>query len=1842
MSSVDNRIVRMEFQNSDFEKNIQTSEESLKKFNKTLSSFGDDGVSSTLDKIAGKFSTLGIIGVTALQNITNQAIDLGEHLIKSLTVDNIASGWSKLENQTKAVGTLVSQGFDINEVNKQLEQLQWYTDETSYNFNDMLTAVSKFTAQGQTLSDSVSALEGIANWAAIAGQNATAGSSAMRELSQAAGVGYVRYQDWSSIQTLMMDYDGLRDMILETAVSMGTLKQNADGTYQSLVALTDQGATAFSKSQMATYLTTGRWLTTDVLMKVLNQFSEAVQPVYDYVKENNVTAAEAIEALNGQISDTALGFFRAAQEARTLGDALDSVKEGVASGWQTTFGILVGDYEKQRALWTDLADRLYEVFVEGGNARNELLQSWADLGGREKLIQGIWNIFDAGVKIVNTIKQAFKNIFPSKTAEELLNLTEKFEAFTEKLIISDETADKIGRTFQGVFSILKLGRDIIYALIKPIASLMGSSNGLADAILTVTANIGDSISNFVHMIEEGDKLKVVTEAVTKVFKVLGGIISIVGGAIGALIDKTKDLTKSFTNPLKKVENKFDAVTQAVKGFKAGLSSLKGSKEGIVEIQLASEGLSAAFEEESIIDAPTKLGKISRTFSELGVNVKSKYEAYIKPAFDGIIGFFKDNIFNSGVVSGIIKILAAIAAFRFTWGLADLITAIPSAIANIIKSLGSLSAILNGLALNLKGSGYLKYAAAIGIVVASLWALTKIDTDSIWNALKVVSEVMDELNEITLKSIVTLWALSKIDLTPFIIGIGVFAVAIYALSKLVPLLDSFGLGIKDAFSEENLDKISSFIHKIIDVIGSISGIQFTFAFAGLFKALTSFVKKAANFKLISIQVFNKDTSWAAKMLKFAGAIAIVSLSIIALGKMNPSELLQGVQIVGLVAGLMSTLTIILTGFTYLTKTTDKVGSIGKSILELAIGIGIISVAMKLLSTLSSEDVDTCLTALTGIAAIFVGLTVATNLINSGTSAGQIKAVGIAMIEMAVSMIILGGALKIMATLNLEEMASSLLGVIGALATMTFALVAVSSVLDGRSALNIIGIAVAFDLLAGAMIVISVAILSLSNLPWEETISGAGALGIALLSMAGSLAIVGKLVGFWSSIGAVVALAGMAGVIFLVAKAFQEFATIESDKLWTIVGAIAAVVGVMGLAVGVLTAVAGAFPIGGAIVLGVLALLAAGFVAAGWAISQIVESFESLAVTIADRGPDIAEGISLIAKSVADGILNISKSIAEGIATIAAWPALAVSKAIEGIGGAVSKIWNAIKPASNSIGEYMIEGFSLGMNNTKSESKLKTAAKGILSTIRKVLGINSPSTEAADDGYWWNAGFANSMVDNFALIGDAASTNLTSLNSIFSDGGANAVSMFNTSVADGVDMSMFEGVMSDYMSNSGAERLKESSSIMGVSLSTDVANAMADTMGTGLKDVDTSSASFLDSLIGNSKSNWAAELWGNSLAESVSAPYADKMVQAMAAVDEYVAEKTVATSNAMGALLGVAVGLDALGIEDKEYIMEKASISAEKSIKKTESAAKSAYRAIGREALGTGIFDPLGTGVTTEALKKVAELRDGTTGILNNISKTNLNMLSDSNKAAETLRRKISEIFTTAKNDDITPTVDYEEMTTNIQNALDSTDYSINVKANIDPESEKTLEDWELSTEELIRKYATLSKSYYDGEWHDMWAYNGPRSGLVMDDGEYEVEWVYEGPMGGDYDATLDKYYANVNGKLYDISEWTQELTDAYHGHTDEMVDTISQNTAEITNALQNQTDQESKYSDDILSSISGLSTKLDGIDTGIDDLGTGISNLKLYLDGDALVGGLTDRIDSSLGTTQKYKTQGVLR
>lgn len=380
---VDQRVVEMRFDNAQFEKNTRESMKTLDRLQEKLQ-FKDvdkgfeniekaqrnvnfDEMEGALDTLKVKFNALDVMAVAALTNITNKIVDTGERLVKSLSVDQVASGWNKYIEKTSNVQTIVNAtGESIDNVNGYLNKLMWYSDETSYSFSEMTSALSQMTAAGGDIKKMIPMIMGIANATADAGKTGFAFQSTIRNLTQSYSAGHLQLQDWKSLNLMGTATKALKQELIDTAVEMGKLKEGevTIGTFESTL----------SK----------KWADTKVMEKTFEKYASMMKAAYDMVRQNpGMTSSEALEKLSGQYGELAERAALAAQQATSFEQAIDSTKDAVSSSWMKIFETFFGNKEEATETWTELANRLYDIFVPSIDALNERLKEGLDTGWKQ-------------------------------------------------------------------------------------------------------------------------------------------------------------------------------------------------------------------------------------------------------------------------------------------------------------------------------------------------------------------------------------------------------------------------------------------------------------------------------------------------------------------------------------------------------------------------------------------------------------------------------------------------------------------------------------------------------------------------------------------------------------------------------------------------------------------------------------------------------------------------------------------------------------------------------------------------------------------------------------------------------------------------------------------------------------------------------------------------------------------------------------------------------------------------------------------------------------------------------------------------------------------------------------------------------------------------------------------------------------------------------------------------------------------------------------------------------------------------------------------------------------------
>lgn len=483
---VDQRVVEMQFDNKQFEDNVQTSISTLDKLKKALrledaaEGFSEleraagnldvSGATSAIEQLGGKFNWLETIATGALLGIGGQITDILTRAFKSLTIDNFTAGFKKYGEKTENVATIMAAtGKSIDDVNEQLEKLMWYTDETSYNFTDMASNIGKFTNNGVALEDAVTAMMGIGNWAGVSGANIQEASRAMYNLSQAMSVGEVKLMDWRSIQNANMATMEFKQQAIDAAVAVGQLKKAGDGLYETLAGNTGDINIMFSE-----FLKDG-WFSADVLMDTLKKYGDYTEAVY---KNSDAfdTCAEAMANTSAEGMELGEKAFKAAQEARTFGQAIDATKDAVSSAFMQTFEIIFGNYEEAKTLWTQLSMDLWDVFAGPIQSFNSVLgpafgKQWEDVG--DKILETGVNAEDFEKRLAEAARAAGLDV------DGLIN---KYGSLTKSLKSGWLDSGKLGKILDDILG------DTERSTVKTAASIVNLEEVVNDVIKGKYAN----------------------------------------------------------------------------------------------------------------------------------------------------------------------------------------------------------------------------------------------------------------------------------------------------------------------------------------------------------------------------------------------------------------------------------------------------------------------------------------------------------------------------------------------------------------------------------------------------------------------------------------------------------------------------------------------------------------------------------------------------------------------------------------------------------------------------------------------------------------------------------------------------------------------------------------------------------------------------------------------------------------------------------------------------------------------------------------------------------------------------------------------------------------------------------------------------------------------------------------------------------------------------------------------------------------------------------------------------------------------------------------------------------
>ena len=1305
---VDEKVVELQFDNKQFEKNTKESIHTLDKLKEKLQLKGaakaaesefeayKSGMFSLKDSVLKMWSSLEY-------DVANRM----KSLLKQFTVEPIKKGLDEYETQMGAIQTILantkSKGTTLDEVNEALNTLNTYADKTIYNFTEMTRNIGTFTAAGVDLETSVNAIQGIANLAAVSGSTSQQASTAMYQLSQALSSGTVKLMDWNSVVNAGMGGQVFQDALKETARVHGIAIDDM---------IKEQGSFRETLSE--------GWLTSEILTETLEKFTLGTKGLTDeQIEANRVMlrakgyTEEQIDAIF-ELGNTAIG---AATEVKTFGQLMDTLTESAQSGWSQTWAIVIGDFEEAKKLWTGVSEVLGGIINASAEARNNLLHGGLDTG---------WDkLMDAGVMDEEGFMHYFKEIAKEhevdidKMIEDEGSLEKALvKGFKEGTITSDmfiQSLDKLTKAYENCSDEELAAKGYTRQQVEEMAKLNSQlQNGEI------------SIEEFTDAMSKLSGRTLVIESLANLFRGFVNIVKPIKEAFSeffpattaeqlyGFIEAFHDLTKNFETF---TEKHGDQIKRTFRGvfavLKIGVTIIKTFAKAIGKVIGAFTGplsggilnVTASLGDflvsiHDVFDASTGLEEFADGVATAIINIVHSFKEFFAMA--------KEKIQTSGL-DGFLNTLKTIWEF---------IKNLVKIVLNLFGSLGK------GIADTLTGSGI---GSVLDLLNAGLITALLVKFKGFFDGF---SKITDKFGEVIDSVTGSLEAFQKRLQAETIKTIAV-AIAILAASILV-------LSFID---KEKLEQ-------------SLAAI--TMLFAVLMGTITVINKTASGIGQTAIST--------GMLIGLATSLFILSFALVRLGNMADENMIRGLIVmagaVGIMVGAIHWLSAI-------DASEGKMSTQGaKQMMKIASMLIVLAIAFKLLATLSWEDIGKSVSVMVGALATMTGMMHWMSVMN-GEDTKMASKGATEMLKMAKMLILIAIAFKLVATMEWEDIGKGAAVFIGALGALVLALKALEKITkmlekdsggEAKKKKKVIGKLGLFTAMAASLAVLAIALIVVSQMSWDQIAVGllaiVGVLGImigvlaviskmetkssgvdpsakikSLLTLSSALAVLAislRLLGSmkWKTIGkglvAMVgaltilivalgiidkfqsngmggkALAGMAGSLMLLAIALgmlstvmitvgnANFATIIKGfaTFALVIAAVALGAKLLAPAIGVMNKFAGALAIMGAACLAAglgVYLLAAGFSLIG---SSLGAAIETLCQVLIQSAQSIGQAAAALLIGIIDGLVDVTDELVAGILEI-------ILNTLQSLAQFIPEIADALMDLILGVGEKLLD-------------------------------------------------------------------------------------------------------------------------------------------------------------------------------------------------------------------------------------------------------------------------------------------------------------------------------------------------------------------------------------------------------------------------------------------------------------------------------------------------------------------------------------------------------------------------
>lgn len=1261
---VDERVVEMRFDNDKFEKNVKTTMSTLDKFKEKLkfsgASKGFEEINTAANKVSfnkleqsinaiqNRFSTMGIVGMRIIENLTDKAM-MFVSKIRSFVTDGIVSGGirraTNLENARFQLQGLLN---DAEAVEAVMQNVNDAVHGTAYSLDAAATVASQLAASGMKAGDEMfSALRGVAGVAAmtnssyedigriytqVAGQGKLMGDQLLQlsgrgmnaaatlakylnkseaEVREMTSKGEIDFKTFASAMDDAFGehahkandtFNGSMANVKSALARIGALfatplikskgplvlffnavMEKVDAAQKALVPVAETVTTWLSKiidkgTELVKKIDLQGWIDKFKKLGQNNPFSDLAKRI-DEVTQPAQKAAEAVQdfsdvvdkVINGDFGNGEARFKALTEAGYDWAHIQNLVNEKLGDNTRhtTDFKESQEDLNKEQATTIDqlleMSDaqltaigftddevkafrELEEQSKKTGIPIKDLIEDTSKLSSKSLLLDSFRNIGESIAKVFKAIGEAWKETFDGDNVNILYDIVAGFHKVTTWMSISDEDADKLKRTFKGLFALLDIVSTLVGGGLKLAFKVLAAILDAFDiSVLDLTAGIGDLLVKFRDFLFSND-------LITKGFDKLASGVKMVIGAIKDLIDAFLGIPKvqEAIENLKNID-----MTEIGKNILAGLKNgLEGGITSIPKILVQiGQGIITAIKDVLGIHSPstvmTEIGEYTMEGYHNGLtNGLSGIREFIKGLGASIIQWFQDMNWGKVIALSISSILLVMVknlsksimnvtelfsgAGSVLEGVGSVLSSVSTVISkaakpiakilkNVAKVVKAFANVLNAQAFKLKAEGVKDLALSLLALAGAVYILAQLDTGKLWSSVG---------------------ALTVLSLVLAALAIGVSKMSESSMS-----IDKHRINIKGVKTcLLSIGIALLLMAATVKIIGSMDPDKCTQGFAGLAGMVGAIVLVVTAFGKLVDEKQAKNIDKVGKMMrKMAVSMLIMAVVLKVIGSMPIDQYQQGCWGLVAMAGVM-TLMIVAFGELVDEKKAANIDKVGKMLLELSAAMILMAVVVKIAGTFSTGEMIKG----AGFAVAFLGFLALVMLI-SKIAGKEMTKVGTNLLKISFAMLLLAGVVKVVSMLSPQEMLKGVGFAIGFIAFLT-ALMAVTNLFGGgkleKIGTSILAISVAIGIMAGVCILLGM--IDIANL--AKGVIAVGILGAMLALMIRATKDAKQCMGNIIAMGVVIA---------IMATAVAALSFIAPEKLVAPVAALSVLMGMFAI-------------------------------------------------------------------------------------------------------------------------------------------------------------------------------------------------------------------------------------------------------------------------------------------------------------------------------------------------------------------------------------------------------------------------------------------------------------------------------------------------------------------------------------------------------------------------------------------------------------------------------------------------------------------------------------------------------